>query len=126
NPPAKYEAQGNGGLINIVLKKNPSLGWSGNVSATYLQSYYPQISDNFNLNYQSNKLSASLKLRYSNGRGKIDEESDVIGKQSILNAYSRTSRSDAEGANLGMDYKISRKSNLGFIYDIGWSNSHNL
>lgn len=126
NPPAKYEAQGNGGLINIVLKKNPTLGWSGNISATYLQSYYPNILNNFNLNYQSRKISASLKLMYRNGRGKIDEESDVIGKQSILNAYPRTSRSDAEGANLGMDYKMSRKSNIGFIYDLGWSDSHTL
>ncbi|MDE5451136.1 TonB-dependent receptor, partial [Elizabethkingia meningoseptica] len=25
-PPAKYEAQGNSGLINIVLKKNPNMG----------------------------------------------------------------------------------------------------
>ena len=28
-PPAKYEAQGNSGIINIVLKKNVDLGWSG-------------------------------------------------------------------------------------------------
>jgi hypothetical protein len=126
NPPAKYEAQGNGGLINIVLKKNTSLGWSGNISTTYLQSYYPSLSNNFNLNYQSNKLSASLRLRNNNGRGKIDEESDVIGQQSILNAYPRTSKSHTEGANIGIDYKMSRKSNIGFIYDIGWSNTHTL
>ncbi|GEN68417.1 carboxypeptidase-like regulatory domain-containing protein [Chryseobacterium rhizosphaerae] len=34
SPPAKYEAQGNSGLINIVLKKNQNLGWSGSFTTS--------------------------------------------------------------------------------------------
>jgi hypothetical protein len=36
-PPSKYEAQGNSGLINIILKKNPNLGFSGNISTGLTQ-----------------------------------------------------------------------------------------
>jgi outer membrane receptor for ferrienterochelin and colicin len=42
-PPAKYEAQGNSGLINIVLKKNQNLGWSGSITTTLQQQTYTGI-----------------------------------------------------------------------------------
>ena len=58
-PPARYEAQGNSGMINIVLKKNPAIGWSGSASSTYAQATYPGYANNLNLNYQSHKLSSS-------------------------------------------------------------------
>ncbi len=34
NPGAKYDAQGLGGIINIILKKNNTKGYNGNVSVT--------------------------------------------------------------------------------------------
>jgi outer membrane receptor protein involved in Fe transport len=34
NPSAKYEPEGSAGIINIVLKRNRSAGWSGGVTAT--------------------------------------------------------------------------------------------
>ncbi|MEI6312606.1 MAG: TonB-dependent receptor [Bacteroidota bacterium] len=34
NPSAKYDAEGSGGIINIVLKKNKQVGISGNLTAT--------------------------------------------------------------------------------------------
>ncbi len=37
-PPAKYDAQGNSGIINIVLKKNINLGWSGNLTTGYTKN----------------------------------------------------------------------------------------
>ena len=39
-PPSKYEAQGNSGLINIILKKNPNLGFSGNITSGLNQRTY--------------------------------------------------------------------------------------
>ena len=34
NPGAKYDAQGLGGIINIILKKNTAQGMNGNASLT--------------------------------------------------------------------------------------------
>ena len=35
SPDAKYDSEGTGGIINIVLKENKSEGWSGMFSASY-------------------------------------------------------------------------------------------
>ena len=40
NPGARYEAEGNAGIIDIRLKKDKSLGANGSVNATYSQGRY--------------------------------------------------------------------------------------
>jgi hypothetical protein len=122
-PPARYEAQGGGGLINIVIKKNQSLGWSGSLNPTYMQQTYTWLGLNANLNYQSRKISSSLKLRYLQNRTTIKEQNDLLGASSIQLNINRKSRFMMMGANLNVNYRISNNADIGFIYDIGPSNT---
>ena len=122
-PPAKYEAQGNSGLINIVVKSNPNLGWSGNFSPSFIQNTYSSFANNLNLNYQSPKLASSVKLRQYHRLSHIDEQTDNIGVNSILSSDPRKTISDGIGANLSLDYKAGKKANLGLIYDVGKTSS---
>lgn len=115
-PPAKYEAQGNSGLINIILKKNPNLGFSGSISSNLIQRTYSGFSDNGTLSYQTEKFSSSLKLVYYDSAKRSDENYSIIG---ATQNYSSTVRRDMWNEltpSISMSYKINKNSEAGFEY----------
>lgn len=117
-PPSKYEAQGNSGIISIILKKNPNLGWSGNVSTTYQKNIYQGFRNGATVNYQSDKVSTSLKLRQYDYSYKLEGTRNLIGEQNgIYTTETKKNQPKALGLNFSLDYKINEKQNIGFIYD---------
>lgn len=119
-PPAKYEAQGNSGIINILLKPNPKTGFSGSISSSYIQTTYPGYTNNLTINYNSDKISSSLRIRQYDRTSAASENINVLGNvQSILSADDRKDNYNGYGANLSLDYKTGERSHTGFIYDIG-------
>lgn len=57
NPSAKYDAEGDAGLINIILRKSTQQGISGNYSLAMGYSYLAKGAATGSLNYLSDKLS---------------------------------------------------------------------
>jgi iron complex outermembrane recepter protein len=55
NPPARYDASGNSGVINIKTKKNKQKGFNGTATLSYTQGKYWRTSNSANLNYRNNK-----------------------------------------------------------------------
>lgn len=77
NPSSKYDASGQGGIINIRLKKNMMKGFNGMLAANYGGMYFKNRNDNanenkgtycqndyvaLNLNYRSQKTYTTLNL----------------------------------------------------------------
>lgn len=123
-PPAKYEAQGNSGIINIVLKKNQNTGWSG-----YLNNYYKQVTfagfgGTAGLNYQNEKVKASLKFRGYDEEKQSIENYTVISNQSSVSRDQRRDMNDGLGINVSLDYSLSDKSTIGLIYDMARTHSN--
>ena len=123
-PPAKYEAQGNSGLINIVLKKNQNLGWSGSLTTSLQQQTYTGTSNNATINYQNEKLRSSLKLRQYKYEKHSYENYKIEGVDGLKSNDNRRDFGDGLGANLSLDYQLAPKSNIGFIYDYGSGHSN--
>lgn len=123
-PPSKYEAQGNSGLINIVLKKNQNLGWSGSLTTSFQQQTYSGFSNSVTINYQNEKLRSSLKLRQNKYEKHSFENYRMTGIEGLKSHDDRRDFGDGFGANLSVDYQLGKKSNVGFIYDYGFGHSN--
>ncbi|MNK25920.1 Ferric enterobactin receptor precursor [compost metagenome] len=111
NPSAKYEAEGSGGIINIITKKSNAEGVSGSVNAS---AGTRQNNGNFNLTAKSGRFSANTAL---GGSFAYPQET----KTSFLNTTSSgdvlqngTSDWKREGFNgsLGLDYDFNAYNNL--------------
>ena len=122
NPPAKYEASGNGGIINIITRRSKLKGFNGNVSLNYGQGKYARTADNLNLNYNTNKFSVFSNLSYSNTEAYHDltiqrrfkDEWGNLESSFEQNTYLKVNR-QSYNARIGFDYYLSEKSTIGIV-----------
>lgn len=122
NPPAKYEAAGNAGIINIVTRRSKLKGLNGNFSLNYGQGNYARTSDNLNLNYNASKFAIFSNLSYSNATnfqdltiGRYFKNPDGSPQSSFVqNTYIKGS-AQSYNARIGFDYYLSEKSTIGLV-----------
>lgn len=69
NPSAKYDAAGNAGIINIVMKKNKKEGLNGSVTMGYGQGRYEKYNSGFTLGYKNRKFNLYANYTYSHRKG---------------------------------------------------------
>ena len=124
NPPAKYDAAGNAGIINIKTKKTKQVGYSGSLSSTWRQGRYPKVSESFNFNYRKNKLNLFTTLGYSNRRNfqDLDIQRKFIehSTKEIKSHFDQESRIKEGGksynAKVGFDYFASKNTTIGAVF----------
>ena len=63
NPPAKYDASGNSGVINIKTKKNNQRGFNGTLNLSYSQGVYAKTTNSLNLNYRTPKFNGPAPFK---------------------------------------------------------------
>lgn len=63
-PSARYDAEGNAGLISVVMDKKKKDGVSGSATGNYMQGVYPYGSANTNLKYQKGKVGVNIMPGY--------------------------------------------------------------
>jgi hypothetical protein len=122
NPPAKYDAAGNAGIINIRTKKSTIKGFNGSVNASYGQGIYAKSNNSMNLNYRNNQVNLFALAAYNNNKGFNDLDIQRLIRnndgslQTIFAQHSFIRRwSSSYNLKLGMDYYVSAKSTLGIV-----------
>jgi outer membrane receptor protein involved in Fe transport len=121
NPSAKYDAEGQSGIINIVLKKNKKLGLNGSVALT--AGNQDNYNANTNVSFQNSKVNlyGNYSYRYGNrlggGYNNITylDGSDLRVPTGYADQIT-DSKSNDKGHNLkaGIDYYLTDKSVLSF------------
>ncbi|HEX2532827.1 MAG TPA: outer membrane beta-barrel protein, partial [Chitinophagaceae bacterium] len=119
-PPARYDAAGQAGVINIVMKKNRQRGFNGSVSASYGQGFYPKSNNNLQLNYRSGRI--NVFVNYSLNASKqftrvyalrryLDAQGTVLSLLEQPTFFS----SDVAVHNLrtGLDWTLTPKTSIG-------------
>ncbi|MEL1232728.1 MAG: TonB-dependent receptor [Candidatus Neomarinimicrobiota bacterium] len=123
NPSAKYDPDGVGGIINIVMKRGALDGFNGNVSA--MQGDYKQQNLSGNVNYRTEKLNLFTSMNYRTGDRVGDGIRDFqwvypnnASVDSLSQTTSRTSTPNNLGLRIGGDYYPSSNKTIGYTLDI--------
>ncbi|MDR3714616.1 MAG: outer membrane beta-barrel family protein [Puia sp.] len=128
-PPAGYDAEGNGGIINIVLKKNKKIGTSGSLSLTGGYGWGEKGTASVNLAHNTGKVNVYGSYTFFHDR----TYSDLFVKGSenfpplgglLDNLTWDTTRQVQNNHNLsiGLDATLSPKTTIGG--NINYNNIH--
>lgn len=128
NPPARYDAAGTAGMINIVLKKPEDLGTNGSLSLTIGQGRYGKVNPSISLNHRSEKW--NLFGTYSYNYNKTFREMEISrnlanldletgeqlgGTTTIDQLHYWVSPRQSHNFSFGTDWFVGNKTTLGLL-----------
>jgi len=120
-PPANFEAEGNAGIINIILKKSGDEGLNGGYSANAGYGFGAKYGAGVYLNYRKNKMNWFGAYNYNytlnpqvftNYRGLV-QNGDLLETETYSDRpYTPTGTQDAR---FGADFQLTKKTVVGFL-----------
>ena len=117
NPPAKYEAEGNCGLINIIMKKGARDSWKNTTTVSYDQNKYGIFTLRNNFFYNKNKFRFSASVNGKTGYRNIDETLDMYFAEgpTKMDVITKLKEQNVSG-KVALDYDLSEKTSFGFQF----------
>ncbi|MFY0603493.1 MAG: TonB-dependent receptor [Flavobacteriaceae bacterium] len=116
-PSSKYDAEGNAGIVNIVLKRDKSLGINGTIGTGFAYGDFARYNNSVSFNNRNKKT--SLYGTFSNRVGNNFNFINLYRTQAntIFDAQTETQTyNNSNNARFGFDYYVSKKSTFGVIF----------
>ncbi len=115
NPGAKYEAEGNAGIIDIILKRNKSFGTNGSINANYTFARNDRYVIGGNLNHRNKLVNAFASLSQGDQGGNMQTTFD-----SQLNGFRLREENEDISDRPQVTYKVGSDFYLGESHIIGF------
>ncbi len=116
NPSARFDAQGGAGIINLRLRRDKSLGLTGNTSGSYSQSDHYRATLASDLNYRDKRLNLAGNVAMSDNfqitNGGIAR---FLGQKAFLQRGYDTDGTRAVVYKAGADYVVGPRHTIGLI-----------
>ncbi len=132
NPSAKYDANGNAGIVNIIYKKNKQEGFNGKVGlatgagALWIKKenfptirpqyqFTPKINPSLSVNYKKNKINAFFQgdYLYTQTLNKNEFVKRIYDNGVIINQQTKRNRNTGFlTTKAGIDYNINQHNSL--------------
>jgi len=113
-PGARYDAQGTGGVINIILKRNVKLGFNGSTTIGTGYGKYLKYRASTSLNYRNPKINSSNYLGFNHRSG---YEELLITRRIEDERYAQINQQPSFPYSLnvktGLDYFLTEKQTVG-------------
>ncbi|UQD57325.1 TonB-dependent receptor [Flavobacterium sp. K5-23] len=131
NPSARYDAEGGGGILNIILKKGKNQGLNGTIIAS---TGYPDnhgLSGSFNYKAEKFNLFTTQGYNYRNSPGNALTNSEYLNPDNITRNYVNESRENdrySKGYNgsFGMELYLDKSSSWTNTFNYRKSNGDNI
>lgn len=123
NPSARYDSEGGGGLLNIILKKGKNQGINGTFIASAGNPENYGLSGNINYKTENFNLFTTTGYNYRNNPGNSLNDTEYLNADGSTRRYIYESRenerlSKGYNSNFGMDWYLDKSTT--------WSNTVNL
>jgi hypothetical protein len=122
NPPAKFDAAGNAGVINIKTKKSKIVGFNGGINLSLNQGELSRSNNSFNFNYRKDKINVFGNLSYNLNNSFTDLDLNRTYKNqngSVKSYFNQNSYFKRHGNTFnlktGLDYYQSEKTTWGIV-----------
>ena len=131
SPSANYDADGNAGMINIVLKKNTKKGTSGSLSVAGGYGYREKGSASLNLSHNTRDIDVYGSYSFSHDRSAMDwhakstQDLPLIGGATYADFLSTIKPvTNSHNASIGIDVRLNPRTTIGS--SVSYNNSRNV
>ena len=118
SPPARFDTEGNTGLIHVVLKKTKSKGTSGVLSGSFVKASSHTENLSASVNFNSDKVRLNVSPSFRSDVDRTYSRQNIYYPETDLLDYDRERRpSNAEGVQINIEATVSARAKLGLTVD---------